>query len=74
MAARWGVLAPARELAVDSMFALVVMNSREIDRQGNTDVVAAHFDCLQRGADRARRARGAQTLAASLIRDTIAVR
>jgi hypothetical protein len=34
-----------REVAVDTMFALVVTHSCEIDRQKNADVLAEHFDC-----------------------------
>jgi hypothetical protein len=34
-----------REVAVDSMFALVVTHSCEIDRQRNANVAATHFDC-----------------------------
>ncbi|MFH1475329.1 MAG: hypothetical protein ABIG85_05660 [Chloroflexota bacterium] len=34
-----------REVAVDTMFALVVTHSCEIDRQKNQDVAADHFDC-----------------------------
>jgi hypothetical protein len=34
-----------REVAIDSMFALVVTHSCEIDRQKNADVSADHFDC-----------------------------
>ncbi len=34
-----------REVAIDTMFALVVTHSCEIDRQRNQDVEAAHFDC-----------------------------
>ena len=34
-----------REIAVDSMFALVVTHSCEIDRQRNANVAATHFDC-----------------------------
>jgi hypothetical protein len=34
-----------REIAVDTMFALVVTHSCEIDRQRNMDVSADHFDC-----------------------------
>jgi hypothetical protein len=34
-----------REIAVDSMFALVVTHSCEIDRQRNANVAAAHLDC-----------------------------
>lgn len=35
----------AREIAVDTMFALVVTHSCEIDRQKNTDASADRFDC-----------------------------
>jgi hypothetical protein len=34
-----------REIALDTMFALVVTHSCEIDRQKNLDVEAGHFDC-----------------------------
>lgn len=34
-----------REIAIDTMFALVVTHSCEIDRQKNQDASAAHFDC-----------------------------
>ncbi len=34
-----------REIAIDTMFALVVTHSCEIDRQKNHDVTADHFDC-----------------------------
>ena len=34
-----------REIAIDTMFALVVTHSCEIDRQKNRDVAADHFDC-----------------------------
>lgn len=34
-----------REAAIDTMFALVVTHSCEIDRQQNLDVTAEHFDC-----------------------------
>jgi len=34
-----------REVAVDTMFALVVTHSCEIDRQKNMDAAADHFDC-----------------------------
>ena len=34
-----------REVALDTMFALVVTHSCEIDRQKNLDVDAEHFDC-----------------------------
>lgn len=34
-----------REVALDTMFALVVTHSCEIDRQKNMDVSADHFDC-----------------------------
>lgn len=34
-----------REIALDTMFALVVTHSREIDRQKNMDTAAGHFDC-----------------------------
>ena len=34
-----------REIALDTMFALVVTHSCEIDRQKNLDVAAPHFDC-----------------------------
>jgi len=34
-----------REIAVDTMFALVVTHSCEIDRQKNMDAAAGHFDC-----------------------------
>lgn len=38
-------LAHGREVAVDTMFALVVTHSCEIDRQKNTNLAADHFDC-----------------------------
>ena len=34
-----------REIAVDTMFGLVVTHSCEIDRQKNVDAAADHFDC-----------------------------
>jgi len=34
-----------REIAIDTMFALVVTHSCEIDRQKNQDASADHFDC-----------------------------
>lgn len=34
-----------REIAIDTMFALVVTHSCEIDRQKNRDMTADHFDC-----------------------------
>ena len=34
-----------REIAIDTMFALVVAHSCEVDRQKNRDVSADHFDC-----------------------------
>jgi len=34
-----------REIAIDTMFALVVTHSCEIDRQKNLDASADHFDC-----------------------------
>jgi len=34
-----------REIAIDTMFALVVTHSCEIDRQQNMDVAASHHDC-----------------------------
>jgi hypothetical protein len=34
-----------REVAIDTMFALVVTHSCEIDRQKNQDAAADHFDC-----------------------------
>ena len=34
-----------REVAIDTMFALVVTHSCEIDRQKNLDATADHFDC-----------------------------
>jgi hypothetical protein len=34
-----------REVAVDTMFALVITHSCEIDRQKNMDATADHFDC-----------------------------
>ncbi len=34
-----------REVAIDTMFALVVTHSCEIDRQKNADVESPHFDC-----------------------------
>ena len=34
-----------REIAIDTMFALVVTHSCELDRQKNLDVTADHFDC-----------------------------
>ena len=34
-----------REIAIDTIFALVVTHSCEIDRQKNRDVSADHFDC-----------------------------
>jgi hypothetical protein len=34
-----------REIAVDTMFALVITHSCEIDRQKNADVSSDHFDC-----------------------------
>ena len=34
-----------REVAIDTMFALVVTHSCEIDRQKSMDVTADHFDC-----------------------------
>lgn len=39
------VLPHDREVAVDTMFALVVTHSCEIDRQKNMDATADHFDC-----------------------------
>ena len=34
-----------REIAIDTMFALVVTHSCELDRQKNLDVTSDHFDC-----------------------------
>lgn len=34
-----------REVAIDTMFALVITHSCEIDRQKNMDATADHFDC-----------------------------
>lgn len=39
------LLPHGREIAVDTMFALVVTHSCEIDRQKNMDTAADHFDC-----------------------------
>ena len=38
-------LPQGREVAVDTMFALVITHSCEIDRQKNIDATADHFDC-----------------------------
>ena len=38
-------LPQGREVAVDTMFALVITHSCEIDRQKNMDATADHFDC-----------------------------
>ena len=38
-------LPQGREAAVDTMFALVITHSCEIDRQKNIDATADHFDC-----------------------------
>ncbi len=38
-------LAHGREVAIDTMFALVVTHSCEIDRQRNLGAMSDHFDC-----------------------------